>query len=124
MRRAIAAAAPLERVAWVLSNHDFRGSPHGWATGRLALRPSLLLTLPGAAFIYQGDEIGMPDGPEGDPPIDRAGPRPPSQPDAVEPGPLGGSPPPSPGSRQSIPSGVASTSSAGARTRSCTCTGG
>ena len=33
----------------------------------------LLLTLPGTAFIYQGDEIGLGDGPGGDPPYDRAG---------------------------------------------------
>ena len=33
----------------------------------------MLLTLPGPAFIYQGDEIGMVDGPGADPPVDRAG---------------------------------------------------
>ena len=33
----------------------------------------LLLTLPGAAFVYQGDEIGLPNGPGADPPYDRAG---------------------------------------------------
>ena len=33
----------------------------------------LLLTLPGAAFVYQGDEIGLADGPGHDPPFDRAG---------------------------------------------------
>jgi alpha-glucosidase len=33
----------------------------------------LLLTLPGTAFIYQGDEIGLADGPGHDPPYDRAG---------------------------------------------------
>ena len=33
----------------------------------------LALTLPGAVFVYQGDEIGMADGPGGDPPHDRAG---------------------------------------------------
>ena len=33
----------------------------------------LLLTLPGAAFVYQGDEIGLPNGPGSDPPHDRAG---------------------------------------------------
>ena len=32
----------------------------------------LLLTLPGAAFLYQGDEIGMPNGPGHEPP-DRPG---------------------------------------------------
>ena len=33
----------------------------------------LLLTLPGTAFVYQGDEIGMADGPGGEPPVDRFG---------------------------------------------------
>jgi alpha-glucosidase len=33
----------------------------------------LLLTLPGMAFLYQGDEIGMHDGPGAQPPFDRAG---------------------------------------------------
>ena len=33
----------------------------------------LLLTLPGVAFVYQGDEIGMAEGPGRDPPLDRAG---------------------------------------------------
>ena len=34
---------------------------------------TLLLQLPGTAFVYQGDEIGLPDGPGADPPFDRAG---------------------------------------------------
>jgi len=33
----------------------------------------LLLTLPGCAFVYQGDELGVPDGPEGPLPLDRFG---------------------------------------------------
>ena len=58
---------------WVMSNHDF---------GRLATRYGaecqravalLLLTLPGTAFVYQGDEIGQGEGPGHDPPYDRAG---------------------------------------------------
>ena len=60
-------------AAWVLSNHDF---------GRLATRfgpenaraaALLLLTLPGPAFLYQGDEIGLGDGPGGEQVYDRAG---------------------------------------------------
>jgi alpha-glucosidase len=67
----IAAAARLERVAWVLSNHDFHrlGSRLGEEAARSAAL--LLLTLPGTSFIYQGDEIGMVDG--ADQGIDRAG---------------------------------------------------
>ena len=56
-----------------MSNHDF---------GRLATRfghenaraaALLLLTLPGPAFLYQGDEIGQGEGPRGERRYDRAG---------------------------------------------------
>jgi alpha-glucosidase len=59
--------------AWVLSNHDFGriASRFGRQRERAALL--LLLTLPGTAFLYQGDEIGQADGPGADPPYDRAG---------------------------------------------------
>jgi len=69
----IARAAPLDRPAWVLSNHDFGhiGSRIGAAQQPAAAM--LLLTLPGAVFLYQGDEIGLLDGPGGDPPADRYG---------------------------------------------------
>ena len=33
----------------------------------------MLLTLPGPAFLYQGDEIGLADGPGGERVYDRAG---------------------------------------------------
>jgi alpha-glucosidase len=33
----------------------------------------LLLTLPGVAFVYQGDELGLANGPGHEPPFDRAG---------------------------------------------------
>jgi alpha-glucosidase len=59
--------------AWVLSNHDFGriASRFGRERERAALL--LLLTLPGTAFLYQGDEIGQADGPGADSPFDRAG---------------------------------------------------
>ena len=56
-------------------------SRFGPAHARLAA--VLLLTLPGAAFIYQGDEIGMTDGPGSDPPRRPPRARPLSPPDAV-----------------------------------------
>ncbi len=70
---AIGPAAALKRAAWVLSNHDFDriASRVGEASVRAAAE--LLFTLPGAAFMYQGDEIGLPNGPGADPPRDRAG---------------------------------------------------
>jgi alpha-glucosidase len=73
LRRAIEATTRQPGAAWVMSNHDF---------GRLATRfgernaraaAMLLLTLPGTAFVYQGDEIGQGDGPPGESRFDRAG---------------------------------------------------
>jgi alpha-glucosidase len=72
LRAAIEATTGVPGAAWVLSNHDF---------GRLATRfgqqnaraaAMLLLTLPGPAFLYQGDEIGQGEGPPGTR-YDRAG---------------------------------------------------
>ena len=63
----------LGRVAWVLSNHDFRASRPASARSALRTAASCCCRLPGTAFIYQGDEIGMADGPGADPPFDRAG---------------------------------------------------
>jgi alpha-glucosidase len=73
LRAAIAACANTGKAAWAMSNHDF---------GRLATRfgrenaraaAMLLLTLPGPAFLYQGDEIAQGDGPPGESRYDRAG---------------------------------------------------
>ena len=71
--RAAVAAAPAGRVAWVLSNHDFDRLPDRAGHGNERAAAMLALTLPGTVFVYQGDEIGMANGPGGDPPIDRFG---------------------------------------------------
>jgi alpha-glucosidase len=73
LREAIAPAAELGRVAWVLSNHDFERLATRVGPAHVRAAATLLLTLPGAAFIYQGDEIGLGNGPGADPPYDRAG---------------------------------------------------
>jgi alpha-glucosidase len=73
LRAAIEPAAELRRVAWVLSNHDFDRLTTRVGPKNVRAAATLLLTLPGAAFVYQGDEIGMPNGPGADPPHDRAG---------------------------------------------------
>jgi alpha-glucosidase len=75
LRSAIEAtvSAAGNRVAWVLSNHDFPRMPTRFGPENVRVAAMLLLTLPGTAFIYQGDEIGMDDGPGASPPFDRAG---------------------------------------------------
>ena len=75
LRAAIDAAADVgpERVGWVLSNHDFARLPDRVGEANVRAAALLLLTLPGLAFIYQGDEIGMANGPGREPPDDRYG---------------------------------------------------
>jgi alpha-glucosidase len=78
LRAAIAAASALARegasaTAWVLSNHDFPRLATRFGPENVRAAAMLLLTLPGTAFVYQGEEIGMADGPGAEPPIDRAG---------------------------------------------------
>lgn len=73
LREVIVSASATGQAAWVLSNHDFPRVATRVGPDRAALAAMLLLTLPGAAFIYQGDEIGMLDGAGADPPLDRAG---------------------------------------------------
>jgi alpha-glucosidase len=75
---AIAAGAGLARdgrpaTAWALSNHDFPRLASRFGPENARAAAVLLLTLPGAAFVYQGEEIGMVDGPGATPPFDRAG---------------------------------------------------
>ena len=72
--RAALASAPPGRVAWVLSNHDFSRLPDRVGPDQARAAALLLLTLPGAVFVYQGDELGMADGPgRAGVPDDRAG---------------------------------------------------
>jgi alpha-glucosidase len=79
LRAAIDEAASLTgrrsgaRAAWVLSNHDFSRLPSRFGRENERAAAMLLLTLPGPTFVYQGDEIGLADGPGADPPHDRAG---------------------------------------------------
>jgi alpha-glucosidase len=73
LRAAIEPAAELGRVAWVMSNHDFDRLATRVGPENVRAAALLLLTLPGVAFLYQGDEIGLANGPGADPPFDRAG---------------------------------------------------
>jgi alpha-glucosidase len=75
---AIAAGAALEGrsgpgAAWALSNHDFGRFPSRFGRDNERAAALMLMTLPGTATLYQGDEIGMGIGPGGDPPYDRFG---------------------------------------------------
>ena len=71
LRAAISAVR--EGGAWVLSNHDFPRLPDRVGRENVRAAAMLLLTLPGMAFVYQGDEIGQGDGPHGESEYDRAG---------------------------------------------------
>jgi alpha-glucosidase len=73
LRAAIEATLAVRRPAWVLSNHDFGRAATHFGPERAAAVALLLLTLPGPAFVYQGDEIGMVEGAGADPPLDRFG---------------------------------------------------
>jgi alpha-glucosidase len=71
LRAAIVGAPP--RSAWVQSNHDFPRLPDRVGARNARAAALLLLSLPGPAFVYQGDELGLADGPGRTPPHDRAG---------------------------------------------------
>jgi alpha-glucosidase len=71
LRAVIEPALALDRPAWVISNHDFGRAATHFGPGNERLVALLLLTLPGPAFVYQGDEIGMVEGSGHDPPLDR-----------------------------------------------------
>ncbi|KPC49284.1 alpha-glucosidase family protein [Amantichitinum ursilacus] len=57
--------APLSQVCWSLSNHDFKRVVTRWAAlggtplQRAHLLIGLLLSLPGAVCVYQGEELGL-----------------------------------------------------------------
>ena len=72
LRAAIAACVD-RSAAWVMSNHDFGRLATRFGAENARAAALLLLTLPGPAFLYQGDEIGQRDGPPGESGHDRAG---------------------------------------------------
>jgi alpha-glucosidase len=60
------ACPPGATPVWNASNHDMSRFPTRWCRGderRVRLALTMLLTLPGACLLYQGDEIGMEDVP-------------------------------------------------------------
>ena len=73
LRAAIEATTRRAGAAWVLSNHDFGRLVTRFGAENARSAALMLLTLPGPAFLYQGDEIGLGDGPGGERKFDRAG---------------------------------------------------
>ncbi|MEA2373195.1 MAG: alpha-glucosidase [Solirubrobacteraceae bacterium] len=73
LREVITGALETGKAGWVVSNHDFPRLASRVGAEKVRVVSMLLLTLPGPVFIYQGDELGMADGPVGDPPLDRFG---------------------------------------------------
>jgi alpha-glucosidase len=73
IRGVIEEAARVEGLAWALSNHDISRLATRWGAEWTQVAAMLVSTLPGCCFIYQGDEIGMSDGPGVDPPFDLIG---------------------------------------------------
>jgi alpha-glucosidase len=76
LNTAIRACAETGKAAWVMSNHDFGRLPTRFGRENARAAALMLLTLPGPAFLYQGDEIGQGDGPPG------GGPKQPARPAA------------------------------------------
>ncbi len=67
LRRATAAVGGHPLFAWVLSSHDSRRAVTRYGGGaqgreRALLVHTLLFTLPGLPFLYQGEELGLEDG--------------------------------------------------------------
>ena len=73
LRRVIEATTRQPGAAWAMSNHDFGRLPTRFGRENARAAAMLLLTLPGTAFLYQGDEIGQGDGSGGERRYDRAG---------------------------------------------------
>jgi alpha-glucosidase len=61
----LAAVPPGQVPVWAASSHDLPRFPSRWCDGDPALirtAQTLLLSLPGACILYQGDELGLQDG--------------------------------------------------------------
>ena len=71
--RIVEGAGGKDRLTWALSNHDQPRLVSRWGRDLAGVAATLLLTLPGISCIYQGDEIGMVDGPGGPVIFDRSG---------------------------------------------------
>jgi alpha-glucosidase len=73
LRAAIEGTTRQPGAAWAMSNHDFGRLATRFGSENARAAAMLLLTLPGPAFLYQGDEIAQGEGPPGEARFDRAG---------------------------------------------------
>lgn len=73
LARIIDGAGASGSLAWAVSNHDQPRVVSRWGRELADVAATLLLSLPGCSFIYQGDEIGMADGCGGRVVFDRSG---------------------------------------------------
>jgi alpha-glucosidase len=64
IERSLAALAPVGATpTWVLANHDVdRAVTRYGSLARARAAALMLLSLPGAAYVYNGDELGLPNG--------------------------------------------------------------
>jgi alpha-glucosidase len=64
IRKAIDATLALpggSRAPWVIGNHDVRRPVTRWGARAARAAALLLLALPGSAYVYQGEELGLPE---------------------------------------------------------------
>jgi alpha-glucosidase len=64
LRAAVAAVnvfADGSRAPWVIGNHDVVRPVTRWGSAAARTAALLLLALPGSAYIYQGEELGLPE---------------------------------------------------------------
>ncbi|HTU08695.1 MAG TPA: alpha-amylase family glycosyl hydrolase, partial [Trebonia sp.] len=64
IRKAIEATLALaggSRAPWVIGNHDVRRPVTRWGARAARAAALLLLALPGSAYMYQGEELGLPE---------------------------------------------------------------
>ena len=66
MRRVVEESLAIEAPTWVLSNHDVQRHVTRYGGGSVGQRRAraaalLMLALPGSAYVYQGEELGLPE---------------------------------------------------------------
>jgi alpha-glucosidase len=73
LRRGIESAIAAGKQGWILSNHDFTRLATRAGPENARAVTTLLMALPGPVFVFQGDELGVVDGPQDGLALDRFG---------------------------------------------------